>query len=136
MLKQRYSQRVVASKYGKYFACSLDTLRTTLSRHKNRHLGHPAAILVPFSQDGSNNHMSPVKLETLAQRLMDIAMVIASDSPEQVKIRDALAAQELLLKWQSVQAREDNFKTILARLFGGIGLNYTKEIVEEAELAD
>lgn len=58
-------------------------------------------------------------LESFAQRLLDLGMQKAETmSPDQVKMKDVIAGQKLLIEKQKVKLTEDSMILKMAELFG------------------
>ncbi len=123
-LAQGISQHEIATNYIKFFSCSIGTLRSTLSRHKTRHLGNPTALFIP--EAGTNGGFTPTRVEAFAQRLLDLSARMVEISPEKVHPRDVVMAQRLLMDKKAFEDREQATRVAIARIFGGIEIEVGK----------
>lgn len=113
-LARRTIQRKIAQRWQRHFACSLETLRSKLSRHKNNHAKLFKSATLFALRSGNTTSLLPI--ETYAQLLLKHGMTLLNYSPGKFKPKDIIAAQELLLKKQKLDIREkalrDTIRTI------------------------
>ena len=121
-LRKGYSQRVIAEKYLSHFSCGVETLRVKISRHKNKHLRKFMSLVVQTDKSGS----SKTSVEALAAGLLKIGMMIVERYPDQVKLRDVISSQKLLLDKAKLSSQENALKLAMARFFGGFPLEPVK----------
>lgn len=69
MIDKRIPQRRIAAKWQEYFNCGLDTLRSKISRHKNKHKEIFRQFLIP--QDPT---MTPSAQKALIQALLKLGI--------------------------------------------------------------
>lgn len=113
---KEYPWAYIAEKYCGVFGCEKRQLEASIRCHiKGRHkIVENVGILHPSQvQDG------PVNLETFSQKLLDIANRQVFEDPSKVKVRDALAAQKLLIEKAKVKIGETALMMSMAKLFGG-----------------
>ena len=67
MINKRVPQRKIATKWQEFFKCGLDTLRSKISRHKNKHAGLFRQYFIPQSPT-----MTPKAQKALAQTLIKL----------------------------------------------------------------
>ena len=90
-------------------------MRVKISRHKNKHLRKFMGLMVKTDK----NSPSKTSVEALADGLLKIGMMIVERYPDQVKLRDVMAAQKLLIDKANLSTQESALKIAMARFFGG-----------------
>ena len=106
----------VCRQYAVVYGCTERQLQGSIRNHmRGRHKLPKQEVIMHPSQVSEG----PVNLDTFAQSLLDIAGKQIAMDPSKVKIRDALAAQKLLIERQKVKIGETALMMSMAKLFGG-----------------
>lgn len=80
------------------------------------------SLVVQTDKSGS----SKTSVEALAAGLLKIGMMIVERYPDQVKLRDVISSQKLLLDKAKLSSQENALKLAMARFFGGFPLEPVK----------
>ena len=107
----------LARKYQPVFGCGLDALDASIRRHTKGK--HKLSKIMEVIMHPSTPTDKAVNLEGFAQSLLEIANVNMMEDPSKIKVRDALAAQKLLIEKQKVKIGETALMMSMAKLFGG-----------------
>lgn len=76
-----------------------------------------------------------VTIESFAQKMLELGQIkINNMTPGEIKLKDVIAAQKLLLDKQKISLSEDMMAIKMAELFGGVAVPVKAETITDAEI--
>lgn len=76
-----------------------------------------------------------VTIESFALKMLELGSIKVSNmSPDEIKLKDVIAAQKLMLDKQKISLSEDMMAIKMAELFGGVQPIQGEEVITDAEI--
>ena len=102
----------------------------------NRHFkeNHKADAIILPTPEGSANKVTTATIEQFGQRMLELGMAkIEHLTPDQVKLKDVIAAQKLILDSKKIKMSEDAMTLMMAEFFAP---PIEGKVLEEGKIED
>jgi len=127
LLRQGVPKTVITRKYAPLMNMKEVNFYKILQRYEKNRGKHANVSLAnlttgPIIDPGNGVIAQPSKtVEEFAAKLLQIGMQMAEENPGQVRMRDVISAQKLLMDKQKLKLDEQSMMLNIAKLFGGFG---------------